>query len=383
MVAALGASFVLIRVGVAEPLARGPMVVLVNEVFGRAGADRRAGAGEPIAGLLEDRVPNPRQVMAGVALAALPLAAAGAAASVNHGAGPMLAMVVLVASGVLLLGLLVASERVPQWVLLAGLYSVAVTIVYSFSLSGDRLFGWDIQQELRAFSVTMEAGTWSRAVGGDPYRAMLSITAFPVVLARITGISGVSVLRVVDPLLFAFFPVLVYCVVVRWVSRTAAFAAAAFVVVQLAFSQQMPAITRQEVALLFFGVLVAVAFDDDLPVTYRRIVVLLAGCSLAITHYSTAYVTSLALVGACVAFSLIRLVLRRRVRRPRVLVAWVVLGILGVHDLLELRRDPVERQRHPLRGAGRRTGTRVPAEQPGPVTAHPMVAGQRAAQDQW
>ena len=108
----------------------------------------------------------------------------------NHGGGPTLAVAVLVASGVLLLGLLVTAERVPQWVLCAGLYSVAVAIVYSFSLSGDRLFGWDIQQELRAFTVTMDAGTWSRAVGGDPYRAMLSITALPVVLARMTGISG-------------------------------------------------------------------------------------------------------------------------------------------------------------------------------------------------
>jgi uncharacterized membrane protein len=332
MVAAVASSALLPRFGVAQPLARGPMVVLVNEVLGLLTLIV-ARAREPIASLLEDRVPNGRQLVVALALGALPFAAAGAAEAVNHGQGPMPAIAVLVIGGLLLVGLLFASARVPQWVLLAGLYAVAVSVIYSYSLAGDRLFGWDIQEEFRAFSLTMQAGSWTAAVHGDPYRAMLSITALPTVLARVTGISGVSILRAVDPLLFAFFPLMVYSVAVRWVSRTAAFAAAAFVVVQLAFAQQMPAITRQEVALLFFGVLVAVAFDDDLPVMYRRCVVLLAGCALAVTHYSTAYVTALALVGTWLVYAFVRLLRRRArdrtVRHRRVLASWVVLGILA------------------------------------------------------
>lgn len=335
MVAALGSSLLLPVFGVAHPLAAGPMVVLVNEVLGFTTLFV-ARSCEPISSLLDARVPTARQVVTGAALAMLPLASAGAAEAVNHGQGSAPAVAVLVASGLLMVGLLFASARVPQWVLCAGLYAVAVTVVYSYSFAGDQLFGWDIQEEFRAFSVTMQAGLWTPAVHGDPYRAMLSITALPVVLARVTGISGISLLRAVDPLLFAFFPVLVYCVAARWVSRTASFAAASFVVVQLAFAQQMPAITRQEVALLFFGVLVAIAFDADLPVRYRQVVVLLAGCALAVTHYSTAYVTSLVLVCAWLVYVLARLVrlVRSRARprttpRTRVMTAWVVLGILA------------------------------------------------------
>ena len=332
MLAALGTSLLLHGSGVAQPLSRGPLVLMVNGMLGLL-AVLVARIREPIASLLDYRVPSASQVAVGGALMLLPLASAAAAEAVNHGAGPRPAVAVLVAAGSLLVGLLFASGRVPGWVLSAGLYAVAVAVVYSYSFSGDRLFGWDIQQEFRAFSLTMQAGSWSPAVHGDPYRAMLSITVLPVVLGRLTGISGISVLRVVDPLLFAFFPVLVYAVAARWVSRTAAFAAAAFVVVQLAFAQQLPAITRQEVALLFFAVLVAVAFDDDLPVKYRRVVVLLAGCTLAFTHYSTAYVTSLVLVFAWLAYCLFRHMRRRQgdrsARRRRVLSAWVVFGILG------------------------------------------------------
>ncbi len=384
MVAAVAGSFVLPSFGVAQPLARGPMVVLVNEVLGLL-ALLVARAREPIASVLDHRVPRLGQVVTALAIGALPFAAAGAAEAVNHGLGPAPAIAVLVASGLLLVGLLFAAERVPEWVLLAGLYAVAVTVIYSYSLAGDRLFGWDIQEEFRAFSLTMQAGSWTAAVHGDPYRAMLSITALPTVLARVTGISGVNLLRAVDPLLFAFFPLMVYAVAARWVSRTAAFAAAAFVVVQLAFAQQMPAITRQEVALLFFGVLVAVAFDDDLPVSYRRCVVLLAGCALAVTHYSTAYVTSLALVAAWLLYAFIRL-LRRPGARPHGPPSPGP-GVLGgardprLHDLLELRPDPLDRQRPAVREAGRGARSRVPSEQPGAVVAAPMAAGQRAAGD--
>jgi len=328
MVVALANSLLLPRFGIAQPLARGPMVVAINEILAVL-VFLVARVREPIASVLEDRVPSVGQVLTFSALALLPLAAAGAAEAVNHGSGPTPMVTVLVASGALIVGLLFASARLPHWVLCTGLYAVALTVVFSYSLSADRLFGWDIQQELRALSVTMRAGSWSpAAVQGDPYRAMLSISALPVGLANLTGVSVISLLRVVYPMLFAFFPLMVYSVATRWVSRTAAFAAAAFVVVQLPFAQQMPAITRQEVALLFFGVLVAVAFDDELPVRYRRVVVLLAGMALAVTHYSTAYVTSLALVGAWLAFGLVQLV-RRRVRHRRVLAGWVVLGILA------------------------------------------------------
>ena len=108
MVAALGSSLVLPHLGVAQPLSRGSMVVLVNEVLGLLTL-LVARVREPIASLLEDRVPSAGQVAVVLAFGALPLAAVGAAEAVNHGAGPAPAVVVLVASGLLLVGLLFAS----------------------------------------------------------------------------------------------------------------------------------------------------------------------------------------------------------------------------------------------------------------------------------
>ena len=360
MVVAVVADLGLPLLGVTEPLARGPMLVMVDVtvlVVLALVARRR----DPLESLLGARLPRSRQVGVAAAIAAVPVAAAAGAQAVNQGRGPALAIVALVAAGLLLIGVMVNAERLAGWIVRASLYAAAVTVIYSYSLSGDRLFGWDIQQEFQAFSTTMRANAWHSLVDGDPYRAMLSITALPAVLADLTGMSGVSLFRGVYPLLFASFPVLVYVVAARWLPKVASFAAAAFVVAQLAFAQQLPAIARQEIALLFFGVLVAIAFDDALEIAHRRIIVLVAGGSLALTHYSTAYVTSLVLVTAWAIGE------RGANRQTSGTAAARVRRLGGVrnprlHRGLELRRDLVERQRHAVHRAGRGARTRVPSE---------------------
>lgn len=328
MLIAVAADLLLPGLGITEPLGRRPLLLLVNAslaVLLLLGARHR----EPLVVLFGSRPPTLRHIAIVGALAALPALSAAGAQAVDQGRGPTLAIGALVVCGVLLVGMLFATERVPEWFVRAGIFAVAVAMVYSFTFSGDLLYGWDIQQEFQAFSATMHSKVWLAEVDQDPYRAMLSITALPTVLAQLTGMSGVSLFRGVFPLLFAFFPVLVYVVAGRWLPRAAGFAAAAFVIVQLAFAQQIPAITRQEIALVFFGVLVAIVFDDALPVSYRRTVAVIAGATLAFTHYSTAYVTSLAMLGAWVIGSVVRLWGRRSRDAQRILVLPVVIGILG------------------------------------------------------
>lgn len=330
MLLALVADVALPLAGVARPLAFTPMLVGVDiaVVVATAVAVRHR---EPLTWLFGARAPTAGHVAGAVAIAAVPLAAAAGAQAIAQGHGGTLATAAMIATGALLMTVLWGAERLPRWFVEAGLYGAGLALVYSFSLSGERLFGWDIQQEYGAFSATFGADAWHAAVDGDPYRAMLSITALPAVLARLSAMSGESVFRGVFPLLFAAFPVLVFATAARWVSRTAAAVAAAFVVVQLAFSQQLPAIARQEIALLLFGVLVAVGFDDALPVRYRRVVIVIAGASLAFSHYSTAYVASLTMLAAWALLVGVRLIWRRPRQSPRerVLVLPVVLAVLG------------------------------------------------------
>ena len=164
---------------------------------------------------------------------------------------------------------------------------------------------------------------------------MLSITALPTVLAGVTGISGVSILpRAVDPLLFAFFPLMVYSVAARWVlagrprspprrSSCSAFARSR--------CPRSPGRRWRSSSSVSSS---AVAFDDDLPVTLppvRGAPGRMPRWLLRTTRPRTSPRSRSSV--AWLVYAFVRLVRRRArdrtVRHRRVLASWVVLGILA------------------------------------------------------
>jgi uncharacterized membrane protein len=104
-----------------------------------------------------------------------------------------------------------------------------------------------------------------------------------------TGISSLVLLKAVYPLIFALFPVGMFALADRFLGRRWAFVAAAFIVVQAYFFQQLSAIARQEMALLMFVALVAAVLDRALPNRSRWPLVALFAAGVAVSHYSTAY----------------------------------------------------------------------------------------------
>ncbi|GMA86765.1 hypothetical protein GCM10025868_20150 [Angustibacter aerolatus] len=72
------------------------------------------------------------------------------------------------------------------------LFSVVLALLWSYSLRSKGLYGFDVQQEFAAFRTTAEALRW-HPVDGDSYSAMLSITALPTALWRLTALSPLGV----------------------------------------------------------------------------------------------------------------------------------------------------------------------------------------------
>ena len=121
---------------------------------------------------------------------------------------------------------------------------------------------------------------------------MLSLTVLPASLQALAGISALVALKVVYPALFALFPPALFGIANRFLSRRYAFVAAAFVVVQSYFFQQLPAIARQEIGLLFFVALVAAVVDRRLPRGAQALLVAALGAGVVVAHYSTTYLAA-------------------------------------------------------------------------------------------
>ena len=193
------------------------------------------------------------------------------------------------------------------------LFGASLTFVYSYSLPGPTIFGWDITGEYATLTELLRTGHWPRLHPDDAYGAMLSLTLVPASLHSLAGLSAAVILKAVYPALLAMFPVCVFLIARRVVSLRAAYVAGLVIVAQAAFIQQLPAIARQEMALLMFAALLA-ALTDPHPVSgTRRALLLVFGVGLVISHYSTAY-TTIGLLALGVLVALVLTGIRRRVR---------------------------------------------------------------------
>ncbi len=206
------------------------------------------------------------------------------------------------------------------------LFCTALALLYLFSFRGNYLFGYDVQQEFQRFSYTFGAGRWSRPADGDPYASMLSITALPAALSKLTSISGMYLFKGLYPVFVALVPGLSYELARRWLNGAAAFVGAAYMIVLTDFSSQLVALARQETAFLFFALLVVALFAEELSGKRRQAAIAALLAALVVSHYSTSYVAVALLGSTWLGYGVLRLALRRRAA-PAVGLVTVLLGV--------------------------------------------------------
>lgn len=240
----------------------------------------------------------------------LPVLAWIGATRFNNGHGAGFAIAAVAITGV---ALMLAAWRADRWTRAqTGLlvYGTALALMWGFTLRSRFVYGFDITGEYQTFLQVLHDGRWHAAHHGDPYGAMLSLTIFPATLVAMTGATPLLVLKAIYPCLFAFFPVAVYLLATRVLRWRFAYLAVLFVLVQTYLFQQLPAIARQEIALLFFVCLVFAMFDRRLRRGGRIATCSLFALALVLSHYSTAYVT-IAILAAAIGLELARRLIRR------------------------------------------------------------------------
>jgi uncharacterized membrane protein len=219
----------------------------------------------------------------------LPLMAAIGALRLNSGHGNGVALIAVCA----LVALLVAAAAFSLWLdeplLVVILYAAGLALTWSDSLRGEPLYGFDIATEYQRMQQTVLTGMWHPAHPNDAYGAMLSLTVMPTALHALSGVAALLVFKVVYPVIYALFPVAIYGLGRRLLSRRWAFVAAAFIIAQFAFPE-MAGFARQEIALVLFAALIAAMLDRRIPRYSQWGLVALLGLAMALSHYSTTYV---------------------------------------------------------------------------------------------
>jgi uncharacterized membrane protein len=233
----------------------------------------------------------------------LPLAAAAGALRLNSGHGSLLAVLALTAIVVALLWAFCLAPRLSETLLAVMVYAAGLGLMWSFSLRGNLVYGFDIASEYHSLQQTILSGAWHPAHPGDAYGAMLSVTVLPAELHDLSGLPALLVLKVAYPAIAAFFPVAVLGLARRVLAPRWAFAAAAFVLMQATFFQQLPGLARQEIAMVLFAGLIAAVLDTSLARRPHWALVGLLAAGLVVSHYSTTYLAiALLAIAAAVQF---------------------------------------------------------------------------------
>ena len=224
----------------------------------------------------------------------LPLLAAAGALRLNSGHGNSVAVVATVTCVAVLIAAMVVASRLDKSLLAVILYAAGLALMWSVSLRGALVPGFDIASEYYNLHQTVLTGIWHTAHPGNAYGAMLSVTVMPAELHFLSGVPDLMVFKVVYPAIGALLPVAVFSLARRILSRPWAFAAAAFVLVQ-AFDQ-LPTVARQEIATVLFAALLAATLDARVQRRSQWALVALLGLAMAVSHYSTTYV-AITLIG--------------------------------------------------------------------------------------
>lgn len=219
----------------------------------------------------------------------LPLVAAAGALRLNSGHSAGVALIAVWSFVSLLVLAAAFSSRLDETLLAVVLYAAGLAMVWSDSLRGDPLYGFDIATEYQRLQQTIITGIWHTAHPNDAYGAMLSVTVMPTELHALSGIPGLLVFKVVYPVIYALFPVAIFGLARKVLSQRWAFVAAAFTIGQYAFAE-MAGFARQEIALVFFAALVTAMLDTRIQRRSHWAMVALLGMATAVSHYSTTYV---------------------------------------------------------------------------------------------
>jgi uncharacterized membrane protein len=241
--------------------------------------------------VLKDKIltlPSFRRLGPNLLLCLLPLMAAAGAVELNNGGSNLIA---LATTCLVLISVIaqLALKKLFSWDWL--LFIIASSMLLSTSLRSTYIAGFDISQEFQVFQRTLLHRQWFSS-HGDPYNSCLSLTILPTMLHALLNISPAFIFKFVYQMLYAVVPVAIYQTFKVYAKPSWAFLAGLFYVAQTQFITTMPAIVRQEIALVYFSLIILALFSD-IKLSYRKTLFMVFSLGLVTAHYSTAYLTIL------------------------------------------------------------------------------------------
>jgi uncharacterized membrane protein len=192
----------------------------------------------------------------------------------------------------------VSRRLVPENLFPFLIFSISIALVCLVPLTSKYIVGYDANLEYYVFRLTQINGHWgflNANVNSSvtlTYDSMLSITLLPAVYSALMHAQGDTVFKILYPFILSLVPLTLYRICEKQFGKLIGLLSALFFVFTYAafFGVEILSLNRQIVGELFFILSIFLLISKTIPVTKRRLLLIIFGAALAVSHYSLAYI---------------------------------------------------------------------------------------------
>jgi uncharacterized membrane protein len=205
-------------------------------------------------------------------------------------------------------------DKIPGSLYPYAIFFIGMACLFTTSLRSWYITGHDIEMEYYVFQLTNTHHIWNMAFYQDAYNACLSITILPTILTNLLSIQDMYVYKVIFQILFATSPVLVFFIMRNYTTSVLSFLCAFFFISFPTFFNDMAMLNRQEIGFIFFGLVLYMMLKrnqtqqsqihfarkmqkvfliqpfSELSLSMRKILFIIFGFGVIVSHYSTNFV---------------------------------------------------------------------------------------------
>jgi uncharacterized membrane protein len=186
-------------------------------------------------------------------------------------------------------GFIVFSRLIPKTLYPLAVFVIAISLLYHRSLLSMYLIGTDVQGDYSVHKLVEISGYWSSIVASST-NAMLSVTILPTIYSSLLNMDGMWLFKAFYPLIFSFVPVGLYQACRRQTDERVAFLSMFFFVSFFVFFTDMIWLTKQQLAEFFFALLILLMTTEKMDLMKRRLLFIVFGASMVVSHYGTSYI---------------------------------------------------------------------------------------------
>lgn len=219
----------------------------------------------------------------------------------------LLLFVGLVALTVLIIGF---TELIPRNLYPFVVFILSLSLLLHYASISPFLIGSDVHDEFRLANQVVYTGFWDATVP-EAYNSVLSITLLAPVTSIAMDIDIITVFKYIYPLLLAVAPMGLYWVYRKQTGDRTAFFSCFFLILFSEFYFELGVIPRQQIATLFFALLLLLVVDPNLGNAGRSVLFLVFSFSLVTAHYGLSYIYLFFLVAWAVYIGAGKIGLRR------------------------------------------------------------------------